>query len=59
METKSSLRLDFRAKGRLIYRFVEIYPKGYSARQQKTTTLLVLELDFFRELGYQDCDQGG
>jgi len=28
LETKSSLRLDFRAKGGLIYRSVAIYPKG-------------------------------
>ena len=28
LETKSSLRLDFRAKGRLIYKSVAIYPKG-------------------------------
>jgi len=28
IKTKSSLRLDFRAKGGLIYRFVATYPKG-------------------------------
>ena len=27
LETKSSLRLDFKAKASLIYRFVVIYPK--------------------------------
>jgi len=28
LETKSSLRLDFRDRGGLIYRSVAIYPKG-------------------------------
>jgi len=33
-------------------------PKDYSIGQQKSTSLLVPDLDFFRENGHQNCDQG-
>jgi len=38
---------------------LEFLSDDYSAGQQKTTNLLVLELDFFREIRYWDHDQGG